>query len=108
MSSTIKIFDPATGKQKNITLDVEQGVLSSQGDGDVDTYLKLSVSAKTLAGTTITPFVITGEGDLVLGTSQYDGTTSAYDNLGVAVDDYVMRMVHGIPGSPNTAMDFSS
>lgn len=108
MASTIKVFDPSTGRQKNITLDAEQGVLADQTDGVLDTYLKLTVSARTKAGTTINPFVITGEGDLVLGTSKYDGSTTSYDSLGEAVNDYVMRMVHGIPGQPNTAMDFSS
>lgn len=108
MPSTIRVFDPSTGRAKNITLDAEQGVLASQNDGGVDTYLKLSVTARTLAGSTINPFVISNIDDLVLGATQYDGSTDAYENLGAAVNDYVLRMVHGVPGQPTTAMDFSS
>lgn len=108
MPSTIRVFDPSTGRIKNITLDAEQGVLADQPNGTVDTYLKLSVSAKTKEGETINPFVISNVDDLVMGTSQYDGSTLPYTTLGVAVDDYVLRMVHGVPGQPDTAMDFSS
>jgi hypothetical protein len=108
MASTIRVFDPSTGRAKNITLDAEQGVLADQPNGALDTYLKLSVSARTVAGVTINPFVISNTDDLVMGTSQYDGSTLPYADLGSAVNDYVLRMVHGIPGQPGTAMDFSS
>jgi hypothetical protein len=108
MAANIRVFDEPSGRTKIITCDAEQGVLSQEDNGTVDTYLKMSVDARDLAGDTITPFVITGESDLVLGSTQYDGSTDAYVSLGAAVDDYVLRMVHGIPGQPDTAMDFTS
>jgi hypothetical protein len=108
MSSSIRVFDEASGRTKTITLIAEQGVLSAQQNGTLDTYLKMSVDASIVGGTKITPYVITGEGDLVLGTTQYDGSTDSYTDLGAAVDDYVLRIVHGVPGDPDSAMDFSS
>jgi hypothetical protein len=108
MAANIRVFDEPSGRTKTIVCEAEQGVLSVQEDGAVDTYLKMSVDARDLAGDSITPFVITGESDLVLGTTQYDGSTDAYVSLGAAVDDYVLRMVHGVPGQPDTAMDFTS
>jgi len=109
MSSTIRVFDPATGKQKTITAVLEQGVLNDPSNGSLDTYIKLSVSARTIAGDTINPFVITGTDDLVLETTQYDGvTTDDYSDLGAAVDDYVLRIVQGIPGDASTRLDFNS
>jgi len=108
MSINIRVFDRTSGKSKTITVDTEQGALVQEPNGAVDTYLKLTVDARDLAGDTIIAQVVTGDADLVLGTSQYDGSTLSYTCLGTAVDDYVMRMVHGIPGSPDTAMDFNS
>ena len=109
MAISIVCFDKVSGKTKTITVDATSSVLvQDPSNGDLDTFLKLTVSAKDKAGTTITPFVITGESDLVLGTSQYGGSTAPYGSLGIAVDDYVLRMVQGIPGEPDTAMDFNS
>lgn len=109
MSTQIKVFDTATGNQKIIDCVCDRGVLAEQDNGAVDTYLKLTVSARTVAGNVITPFVISGQGDLVLGTTQYDGvTTDDYASLGDAVDDYVLRIVKGVPGDPDTALDFTS
>jgi len=108
MSANIRVFDEESGNSKIISCEAEQGVLTDQDNGAVDTYLKMSVDARDLAGDSITPFVITGESDLVLGTTQYDGSTDSYVSLGAAVDDYVLRMVKGIPGQPDTAMDFTS
>ena len=109
MAISVVCFDKVSGKTKTITVDAAQGVLVQDAEnGDLDTYLRLSVSAKDKAGTTITPFVITGESDMVLGTSQYDGTLTDYASLGDALDDYVLRIVQGVPGEPTTAMDFNS
>jgi len=108
MAISIRVFDKTTGKSKTITVDAEQSVLAQDLNGDLDTYLKLSVDARELSGTKIITQVITGESDLVLGSAQYDGSTDSYTDLGTAVDDYVLRMVHGIPGQPTTAMDFNS
>ena len=109
MAISVVCFDKVSGKTKTITVDAASGVLVQDAEnGDLDTYLRLSVSAKDKAGTTITPFVITGESDMVLGTSQYDGTIASYVDLGAAVNDYVLRMIQGVPGEPTTAMDFNS
>lgn len=108
MAISIKVFDKTSGKSKTITVDADQAVIAQEPNGALDTYLKLSVDARDKAGDKIISQVITGESDLVLGSTQYDGSTDSYTSLGTAVDDYVLRMVHGIPGEPNTAMDFNS
>jgi len=108
MAASIRVFQESSGASKTITVDAEMGVLAGQPDGSQDVYTKLSVDARTLAGNRITPFVITGDNDLVLGSTQYDGSTDSYAGLGEAVDDYVLRIVHGVPGQADTAMDFSS
>jgi len=109
MSTQIKVFDTVTGNQKIIDCVCDRGVLAEQDNGAVDTYLKLTVSAKTVGGDTISPFVISGQDDLVLNTTQYDESTTAdYANLGAAVDDYVLRIVKGVPGDPDSALDFTS
>ena len=104
----IKIFDEATGVTKVVTVDCERGVLASGADGGEDTYLKLSVDARTVGGDRITPYVISSQQDLVLGTTQYNGSTAAYADLGAAVDDYVLRIKDGEPGDPDSALDFTS
>jgi hypothetical protein len=107
--SQIKCFDPTTGKQKIITAILDQGVLNDPANGNQDTYIKLSITGRTIAGDIINPFVISGESDLVLGTTQYDGvTTDNYSDLGAAVDDYVLRIVQGVPGDATTKLDFNS
>jgi hypothetical protein len=109
MSSTIRLFDPDTGNTKTISAVLEQGVLADPSNGSMDTYIKLSISGRTIAGDTINPFVITGTDDLVLDTTQYDGvTTDDYADLGAAVDDYVLRIVQGVPGDTSTKLDFNS
>ena len=109
MAISVVCFDKVSGKTKTIVVDAMQSVLVQDPlNGNLDTYLKLTVGAKDKAGATIQPFVITGDTDLVLGTSQYNGSTSPYSGLGEALDDYVLRMVQGIPGEPTTAMDFNS
>ena len=108
MSSQIKVFDTATGNQKIISCICDRGVLAAQDDGAVDTYLKLTVTARTVGGDVISPYVISGQSDLVMGTTQYDGSTADYADLGSAVDDYVLRIVKGVPGDPTSALDFTS
>ncbi len=109
MSSQIKVFDPNTGNQKIITAILDQGVLNDPNDGALDTYVKLSIAGRTIAGVTINPYVISAQDDLVLGSTQYDGVTSTdYDSLKSAVDDYVLRIVQGEPGDPTTKLDFNS
>ena len=109
MSSQIKVFDPSTGNQKTITAVLDQGVLNDPSNGTMDTYIKLSITGRTIAGDVINPYVISGQSDLVLGSTQYDGvTTDDYADLGAAVDDYVLRITQGEPGDPTTALDFNS
>ena len=109
MASNIKLFDPTTGKQKTVSVTFERGVLNDPSNGTEDSYIKLSISGRTVAGDVINPFVISGESDLVLGTTQYDQvTTSNYPNLGAAVDDYMLRLMQGVPGDPTTKLDFNS
>lgn len=115
MAQSITVFDITSGKTKVITLDIAQTVLNQDmgpgglGTGWIDTYLKLTVTANMVNGSPVSAQVITGDSDLVLGTTQYDGiTTSPYDGLGEAVNDYVLRMVHGIPGQTGTPMNFNS
>ena len=109
MSASIKLFDPVTGKQKTVAVTFERGILNDPTNGSEDSFIKLSISARTIAGDTINPFVISSQGDLVLGNTQYDEiTTDDYADITAAVDDYMLRIMQGVPGDPDSALDFNS
>ena len=106
--ATITVYDEVTGNTRTITANVNAAVLTGDPDGAQDYYINLSAAASTLAGTAVPTQVITSQSDLVLGTTQYDEITATpYADIGSAIEDYVLRLIRGIPGDAQSAMDFS-
>jgi len=106
--ASIVLFDQATGRTKTISATLEAAVLHAQENGDVDYFAKMTVTANDLNGDAVPTLTVTSDDDLVLGTTQWDGTTTPYSNMTEAIDDYVLRIHQGIPGEPLTAIDFNS
>jgi hypothetical protein len=106
--ANITVFDPVTGNSKTIVVIIDEAVLSTDNDGDKDWFLRFSTSATTVGGDPVPVLTHSASDDLVLGSTQYDGVTStAYSDLKAGINDYVLRMVKGIPGDSDSAMDFS-
>jgi hypothetical protein len=106
--ANITVFDPITGNTRVITTTLSAAVLATDIDGGTDWFLRFSTTATTVGGDTVPILTHSAATDLVLGTTQYDQvTTTAYVNLQAGIDDYVLRMMKGIPGDANSAMDFS-
>jgi len=106
--ATITVYDQVTGNTRTIGVDIGTAVLAAGPDGERDYYITLNTSARTVDGDNIPTLIITGQDDLVLGTTQYDQVTStAYAHIEAAIDDYVLRMIKGIPGDSGSAMSFS-
>ena len=106
--ASIVLFDQATGRSKTVAATFEAAVLHAQLNGVLDYYVRLSVTANDLAGDPIPIFTITSQDDLVLGTTQWGGSTTPYTDLTAAVNDYVLRIHRGDPSDPDTALDFTS
>lgn len=106
--ASIVLFDQASGRTKTVSATLEGAVLHAQSNGDLDYYVRMSVSGNDLAGDPMPIFTITSDDDLVLGTTQWDGSTTPYADLTAAVNDYVLRIHKGDPADPNTALDFNS
>jgi len=106
--ASIVLFDQASGRSKTVAATFEAAVLHAQVDGDIDYFVRMSVTANDIAGDAIPIFTITSDDDLVLGATQWDGTTTPYTNLTAAVNDYVLRIHRGDPSDPDTALDFTS
>ena len=106
--ASIVLFDQATGRTKTVTASLEGAVLHAQENGALDYYVRMSVPGNDLAGDAMPIFAITSMDDLVLGTTQWDGSTTPYADLTAAVNDYVLRIHKGEPSDPNTALDFNS
>ena len=106
--ANITVFDPATSNTRTIVVILDAAVLSTDVDGSTDWFLRFSTSALTVGGDAIPVLTHSAATDLALGTTQYDEiTTTPYANLQAGIDDYVLRMMKGIPGDSNSAMDFS-
>jgi len=106
--ASIVLFDQASGRSKTVAAMFEAAVLHAQENGDIDYFVRMSVTANDLAGTAVPIFTITSNDDLVLGATQWDGSTTPYADLTAAVNDYVLRIHKGDPSDPDTALDFNS
>jgi len=106
--ASIILFDQATGRTKTVTASLEAAVLHAEENGSLDYFVRMSVPGNDLAGDSMPILTITSDDDLVLGSTQWDGSTTPYADLTSAVNDYVLRIHRGDPGDPDTALDFTS
>ncbi len=109
--ANITIFDPITKNSRTISVTCESSLIIQDLDGEMDFFIRLSTSAKSLNGNNIVTrtcqALSDGAGGPGLdrhGASLPDGK---YANLTEAIEDFIALMVEGIAGQPLTAMSFT-
>jgi hypothetical protein len=109
--ATITIIDPATGNTKSITVAMEAAMVVQDFLGEMEYFVTLSTSAKTVAGESIAKVDIKTLSDGAGGgTNDRHGdplSGGQYASLTEAIDDYVAQMVEGVDGQPETEMAFA-
>ena len=108
--ATINIIDPASGNTKQISVNMEASMVVQDLLGEIEYFVSLSTTAKTVTGASIAKRNISalssGAGG---GTNDRHGDALSggqYANLTDAIDDYVAMMVEGDDADPSTEMAF--
>ena len=97
MGVTLTIFDPVSHNTRSIAMELETAVVQQDETGEYDYYVRLTTSAKTVAGATIPDQYIRGLTDAAHGTTvphngvhwNSGGSPQAYYSLTDAIQDHV-------------------
>ena len=104
--ATVIVFDPISKNTQQISVTLESAIVDTDGDARVDYFIQLSTGARKISGSEITPRIIRRKTNLVRGSTQHDGITSTpYETMSKAIEDYILNMVEGNGGSD--AMGFN-
>jgi hypothetical protein len=91
----ITVLNPANGRTKTISAEMESEILAVDEDALPDWHIRFSTTGKKVSGGAIGPILATGLAALADGATQHNGGGGSYADLTPLVEDYVRHIVEG-------------